>query len=265
MTATENHEIVTAIAAGIQTEPDLAAHQERLPRTSLGNLVLPPAGQRVHLRPAEQARYGLDGYLVVPHRLKPDDLEQLNLACDGLDRLVAGESCSAGDFNLEAPGCLRRVKNLIDHSPVFLALALHPALVGIARCLLDGRVTLYSKGVLMAKGAGVKAEKRWHQDSACFDDPESEVVTLWIPLQDTDETTGALWVLPGSHLAGPVDPGWPDAQIDPPGGRLSAARVVPMRAGDILVTHRHTLHYSGPNRAGEARRVPIFRYQGAAL
>jgi ectoine hydroxylase-related dioxygenase (phytanoyl-CoA dioxygenase family) len=247
-----------------------------LARTSIEHLVVPVMPEEFRLSTLDIVEYEETGFILVRSRLDAARLQELNMACDWLDYLVSEEGYSVGDFNLEAEGggwrgqegtvesitgCIRKVKNLMDHSAVFLALALHPAVVGIGQSLLGDRIALHSKGFLMNKGSATDAEKRWHQDSAYFDDPGRDVITLWIPLQDTDEMNGTLWVLPGSHLNGSVAHQGPEAHIDLPTEWSSRVQALPMAAGDVFVSHRHTLHYSGPNRSAASRRAILLRYQ----
>lgn len=101
-----------------------------------------------------------------------------------------------------------------------------------------------------------------HQDPSLVDEREFRGVTVWIPLEDTDENNGALHVVPGSHrLSSQLRPS--DVDRAPFVGldqvvveRLG--RVVPTVAGEALIFDNRVLHYSLPNWTDRPRIVLSF-------
>lgn len=97
----------------------------------------------------------------------------------------------------------------------------------------------------------------WHQDHH-YVGGNTEVVTAWIPLQDTGYREGCLQVMPGTHTLGPLPH---DNQIlgkrhFPDGLDRYDIRLLPMRRGDVLLFHSCLLH-SGSLNLSEAVRYSV--------
>ena len=98
----------------------------------------------------------------------------------------------------------------------------------------------------------------WHQDSQCYGSPTRHLhmVTCWIPLVDTDEANGCLWVIPGSHR-------WELLEVERrDDGNLhqledvekrGKAVPLPMRRGDFVVFTNMTFHGSRLNETNRMR------------
>lgn len=91
----------------------------------------------------------------------------------------------------------------------------------------------------------------WHQDvprpdtgSGCA----TVRVACWVPLADVDEQSGALEVLPGQWPAALPHELGVDGHLRIPDAALPAGdpRLVPMRAGDVLLLDRFVPHRSRP-------------------
>ena len=101
----------------------------------------------------------------------------------------------------------------------------------------------------------------FHQDSGYGRVEPLVDCTVWMPLVDTDEHNGALWVVPGSHRLGliehasaEVNPVLREAKFD------EKAACVPLEAGCAVAFTGLTLHGSGPNRSDAARPAMFVRY-----
>lgn len=103
----------------------------------------------------------------------------------------------------------------------------------------------------------------WHQDHF-YVKGSTQMLTAWVPMQDTDFPNGCLSVIPGSHRLGPLahtatvlgkrhlpDP---EHYIDGP------ARYVPMRRGDVLLFHSCLLHSGNMNLTESTRFSLQSRY-----
>lgn len=84
-------------------------------------------------------------------------------------------------------------------------------------------------------------------------------ITCWIPLQDADETSGALWVVPGSHKLG-VLPTENDLVKDYSPSKHGEFVQVPMSFGKILTFSQQLIHKSGSNYAKSVRFSLQIRY-----
>jgi ectoine hydroxylase-related dioxygenase (phytanoyl-CoA dioxygenase family) len=96
-------------------------------------------------------------------------------------------------------------------------------------------------------------------------------MSVWVPLQDSDEDNGCLWVIPGSHAWG-LQP-YEQRQggycnkglIAPDDFDFSQAVPVPARAGDVLLFSALLWHSSQGNRSDRMRRAFIVSYQEATV
>jgi ectoine hydroxylase-related dioxygenase (phytanoyl-CoA dioxygenase family) len=107
----------------------------------------------------------------------------------------------------------------------------------------------------------------WHQDYRYVKGNE-DIVTAWIPLQDTAYVHGCLMVMPGSQQLGPLEH---DVEVlgkrhFPSGIFDREVRYVEMRRGDLLLFNSLLLHSSGVNLSDRARLSLQPRYSklGAA-
>ena len=98
----------------------------------------------------------------------------------------------------------------------------------------------------------------WHQDSGVTiaEADASQIITVWLPLEDASEEMGCLQVLPGAHRLGHLThvatPGYGTSIRAADMPRITPRRM-PMVAGDVLFMHRHCPHHSTPNRSNVCR------------
>jgi ectoine hydroxylase-related dioxygenase (phytanoyl-CoA dioxygenase family) len=101
----------------------------------------------------------------------------------------------------------------------------------------------------------------WHQDYH-YVRGNTDVVTAWIPMQDTIYLNGCLMVMPGSHKLGPLEHNvtvlgkrhYPSGVFD------REVRYVEMRKGDLLLFHSCLLHSSSFNFSQSIRFSLQARY-----
>ena len=154
----------------------------------------------------------------------------------------------------------------------------HPALAAL---VTDARVTAPCAALLgvdrlrfwhdqvFAKPPRHPGVVPWHQDYAYWTRTAPAChVTLNLVLDDSDEESGCLMFVPGSHRW-PLLPKLPfDAPLEairahlPPGAAFAPV-AVPARAGQATIHHSHVLHGSGPNKSARWRRAVVLNYMGA--
>lgn len=119
---------------------------------------------------------------------------------------------------------------------------------------------------LICRPPGVGRATDWHQDEA-FMSPRLVYrrATVWVAVVDTDEESGCMSFVPGSHrgrvlvhrvapepaLAEPVD--------------LGGAIRLPLKAGEATIHHCRTLHRVGPNRSTRYRVAYLNRFEAPGL
>ena len=109
----------------------------------------------------------------------------------------------------------------------------------------------------------------WHQDNGVVteDADGTDILTVWIPVWDADDTAGCLHLVPRSHAEG-LNQHCPGGTATSPAGlhmpdhlfRVGDSVTVPMRRGSVLFMHRLTCHGSLPNRSNRVRWSLDLRY-----
>ncbi len=110
----------------------------------------------------------------------------------------------------------------------------------------------------------------WHQDGYPWRTQlgVTEAVTLWLALDRSDEDTGGLQVIPGSHTlaAQPLHPQREQpnvfgCQLDADLVDTTLARTVSLTPGDLSAHHANLIHGSPANRSAHPRRGLAIRYR----
>ena len=123
---------------------------------------------------------------------------------------------------------------------------------------------------LNLKRAVEGSEFPWHQDYpywyVAVDRAAADVATAIVFLDDADEGNGAVRVVPGSQLGGPVrrNPSDPTGYLTDPAA-IDASRevVVEVSAGSVLWFGAFLVHRSSPNPSGRHRRALLPSWQPA--
>lgn len=106
----------------------------------------------------------------------------------------------------------------------------------------------------------------WHQDAQVHHEDADPVfiLTVWLPLCDTDEENGCLQIIPRVHHSRTVywSEGFGIEEDRLPEGEVLS---LPMRKGDVLLMHKLIPHRSIPNRSGTIRWSLDLRYQQTGL
>lgn len=226
------------------------------------------AGPQPHPIDTIRAAYDRDGFAVVPHLADAATVAALRETYDRLFESRAG--WDRGDFFdmlADEGGGAPQQMSLPQlawpsrYAPELAASPIRQAAQDIGRALLGPTAELVWEFAIL-KPPGIGAPTPWHQDEASFTlgTPYRTAVSVWIPLQDTDEANGCMLYVPGSQR----EPLLPHASVDGIGRAhalhavgvdASRAVPVPLRAGDAVLHHSRTLHAAGPNRSAAPRRA----------
>ena len=183
-----------------------------------------------------------DGYLLLRGAIPPAELEPMQdfisaavdeqaraeHAADRLGSLYAdlpfGRRVAA--MHEELPNSATRLFGTPRgrHTRAFYDMYAHRGITSVLPIFLGPEITLHAITKIRGKlQDDAKTDIPWHQDSHYFNGVQEgrrmdgtehmHIVTAWVPLVDTDEENGCLWVVPGSHRAGLVDWGMRTRQI----------------------------------------------------
>ena len=222
------------------------------------------------------ARWRAEGWAPLGRVLSDDGLAALRAAVDGL--MLGGEpgpglfyqhDAASGDYRdlqlgqgwIGPSPAYRKVEKL-ERDPVIWQLITNPLYVRIGRAALGEALALY-RAMLMNKAAGGGTELPWHQDGGLFWGVDRDpVLSIWTALDDATAASGAVELVPRSHLGGLVRPmggNVPAAIVEQHDASGRAIRVE-ARAGEAVILHNHVWHRSGRNATAAPRRALSFCY-----
>ena len=132
----------------------------------------------------------------------------------------------------------------LDSRPIF-DLCTDPAVVEAVRLVLGDDLLLWNSSFWIKRDDAPPTP--WHQDVHYW--PAPLTVTAWIALTDTDESSGCLILIPGSHLGilalAPAPPGALfEFETDNSQVPADEAVAVPAKAGEFILLSDRMLHRS---------------------
>lgn len=100
-----------------------------------------------------------------------------------------------------------------------------------------------------------QSEMPIHQDWTVVNEPNFNSITIWIPLQDTDEKNGAIQVIDGSHRFSTAlrSPSLEDPFKNIQSELRADLKLLRMKAGEAFIFSQALLHASPPNLSSEPR------------
>lgn len=210
------------------------------------------------------ASYQATGYVQIPQVIGPDEIARISAE---MDRVVAMGDDKAPTGWLYAPH--------LRESNISQDLARDDRLLTLIERVVHPGISLHSSK-LVTKLAHSDTICHWHQDEAFYftgSKPEMASRTrmsIWIPLQDTDQANGCLWVVPGSHTDGIEDSelvgtGHCRRRILRSDYADAHAIPLPARAGDAVLFSAYLWHHSKANAGDQPRRAFIISYQEASI
>ena len=177
------------------------------------------------------------------------------------ERLEAYESESGGPLK----GALRHKTHLLFAD--LNALVRQEKIVDAIEDLYGANILCWTTNFFI-KEASDPAYVSWHQDSTYWGLSKPDVVTAWIALSESNESNGAMQVVPGTHLLDQIphkDTFSKDnlltrgqevaVEVDP-----AQAVSINLRAGEMSLHHVRIIHGSPPNVSSQRRIGFAIRY-----
>lgn len=205
------------------------------------------------------------GYLALDRITTPAEVEQLRGTLGALFERRAGWKEGA-QFDLVAAdedddATLTQIINPVNYAGELRDTLFRANAASIAEQLMGPSVTAsFEHSILKAPDRG--APTPWHQDEAyrASDAFEYDQISIWMPLQDSQEEHGCLQYIPGSHRRGILphrrvndDPKVHSIECEPAAFDLADAVAVPLPAGGAVIHAGRMLHCAGPNRTETPR------------
>src|SRR5262249_35092775 len=243
----------------------------------------------VPLSSSEVERFAEQGFLVVDRLLPDADLEPLIELLDGEVARRAEQLVAAGElsrtyrelrFERQLAAISRENESILltlwseqlIAGPIFRHIT-HPTLLDVAAQMCGSDEIIASSGHwFRPKVPGHEAfQIPWHQDGgymhpAC---DRTLILTIWMPLVDSTDERGCLWVRPMPHATGRVfrhrqTPYNPTIYIDDEDFEQPRAIPMPVRRGGAVLFHNLPPHGSFANTSDSVRWTCDVRYANAA-
>lgn len=156
----------------------------------------------VYATEAEIEQLGTQGYLVRERLFPHEDLERLRDAMDAVEEdEIRPENIGRGEnFGGAFP------RHLMDKHETFLDLVQFAPTLSVARAVLGPYVNIRQLGARISYPGEPNQQTHWHIHRRHVPDPEPafyvypHTIDCLIYLDDTDDASGPLAILPGSHL-----------------------------------------------------------------
>ena len=135
----------------------------------------------------------------------------------------------------------------------------HPVLLDAVEDIIGPNIVCCAT-VLFIKEANDPGFVSWHQDGKYMGLEPSNGLTAWVALSESNETSGCMQVIPGSHKEGMRDHNdtYADKNIltrgqEAQGIDASKAVSMPLKPGQASFHHQSVVHSSQPNRSNDRR------------
>lgn len=135
----------------------------------------------------------------------------------------------------------------------------HPVLLDAVEDIIGPDVVCCAT-VLFIKEANDPGYVSWHQDGKYMGLEPNNGVTAWVALSESNEASGCMQVIPGSHKEGMRDHNdtFADKNIltrgqEAQGVDASKAVSMPLKPGQVSFHHQQVVHASQPNQSNDRR------------
>lgn len=186
-----------------------------------------------------QQKFAMDGYVVVPF-LSEEKVAHLN--AHYRSHVNTGDAgFYSSSFETDAAK-RQQVSSTIEESIKAEVEAMFKDYRSLGACYLT-------------KNPGPQSEMPIHQDWTMVNEPEYDSMTIWIALQDTTETNGAIQVIPGSHRFSSAlrSPSLEDPFSEVQAELRADLQLLPMKAGEAFIFSQALLHASPANLSSVPR------------
>ncbi|MFT5574092.1 MAG: phytanoyl-CoA hydroxylase [Cryomorphaceae bacterium] len=228
---------------------------------------------------AQIQQFKIDGYLVLPRVLQPEQLSALKALTDlhGEQRIEPFEletelhyPGAPRDANTPGGDTIRRLQNAYARDELFQSIAkLQGITLGIRHILGSEQLWLNPNhhNCVMTKQPAFSSETLWHRDTRYWNFSDKYLINAWFALGDEQLENGAMKILPGSHRWEVQDEALDQAQFLKPEhsdnrDRIATQRLVSLNAGDALLFSAHCFHAAGKNISEHAKYSLVFTYHG---
>ena len=219
----------------------------------------------------DPSRYHAEGFCLFRDVLSTEEIEATR---GELDQLIAAmpkrQVVYKDGENREVDARPEYLTEPHPKHPFWLELCRNPRVLDAVEQVLGPDLILIMSH-LIVKRAGDGLPVAWHQDNTYWHSVQgTEVTTVWLAIDDTDQANGCMQVIPCTHDGYPelnkVSTGADDLlglTVEVTNEMEEAAVCLEMAAGSLSVHDSFVLHGSDPNTSGRRRAAYTMRYANA--
>jgi len=219
------------------------------------------------LTPEQISQFHERGYIYVGEILDATELEE---AREAFQRIFDSKPRSFRDLGLQdsetgQQAAILQVLNIYQLDEIFRRTECRPDVVDAVESLLDTpAIRLYGDQALF-KPPKHGSRVLWHQDNGYWQLEPANVVSMWLALDDADDSNGCMRVLPGSHKWGLLDHAQSTENEELRGIEVNEDDVVSVHvpAGHAMMHHCLTVHGTQANHSARPRRAVAITYMQA--
>ena len=226
-------------------------------------------------QPSMKTFYDDQGYLVVKNVFTPQELTNIHqrveeiianpeTAPEGVPIGREGDTIKDKTSQAAQNTSIRALAFLVRFDPQFQKLAKHTKLLSLVRGLIGPRIKVFRDQMLLKPPGG--QAKPLHQDQSYFQvQPQDDLVTAWIALDEATTDNGCMCYVPTSHKHGifdiETDPDRPVHHVPKVNGlTLPEPVACPVPVGSVIFHHGCTLHNSADNNTNTWRKALIMHF-----
>ena len=231
----------------------------------------------VVLSESQVAQFHRDGFLALPQISNPAEIAMMRAAYDTIFQRKAGRETGeqfdlAGTDEDGKEAALPQILSPEKFAPEIWDTQARANALQVVRQLFGPEVIPHGSHAIF-KPARHGAATPWHQDEAYWSpDLEYRSMSVWLPLQDVDESNGCMQFIAGSHQLEIAphqsinnDPRIHGLELAPDADVNTANAVIcPLSAGGATFHPSRTLHFTAPNNSDRPRRALIMMFGGPA-
>ncbi len=211
-----------------------------------------PPEFEVHATPEELQDFAASGYLIRKRLFQGEALTRLQEATDTLEAAEWDRHRKNRPKNSSWGIILR---HLMDKDPVFLELLKYPPVLSVCRTMMGPLVRLRGLTARISFPGAEVQETNWLQHMRVVSKPlppwfsQPHAIDALIYLDDIDDDTGPVCIVPGSHT-------WldrhPDHQIFE---SIKGEKVLRVPAGSVVMIHGNLWHRAMPTLRKKRRML----------
>lgn len=208
----------------------------------------------LNLTPQQIAEYQGTGALILKNILTENEVIR---GIDAYESIMKHQAQSTGISEEDYFSVVSQVRDLWKYHGFFHDIIFKSNIPEIAAQLMGKKAARLLHDHIISKPKEESSEVPWHQDYPYWPVDHPGGLSVWLALDDVNADSGALEIIPGSHLEGeekPVD------FIRNPNKSLNdhpRKMRLPVKKGDAVILNSITWHRTGPNTSSPNRRAYI--------